>query len=179
MPFKRRLVKNYSNIWAISRSSKFLYKKMTQNIDFNVDLKIVEFWPWDWVFTDELLKQITKNSQIHIFEIDEWFCKLLKEKYKNEKRVKIYEESACNIWEYFEKSEIDYVISSLPLSFINKNIVDTILEKSKQILKNSWNYIQYQYFLQNKKQINKYFPQTDYKFTFLNLPPAFIYICHK
>lgn len=179
MSFKRRVVKNYQNIGAISRSSKFLYKKMTKHIDFKSDLKIVEFWPWDWIFTDELLKQISKNSTIYIFEIDEWFCKLLKEKYKNEKRVKIYEESAWNILKYFEKNEVDYIISSLPLSFIDKNIVSTILEKSKHILKNSWNYIQYQYFLQNKKQINKYFPKTDYKFTFLNLPPAFVYICHK
>lgn len=102
MPFKRRVIKNYSNIWAISRSSKFLYKKMTKDINFSQDINIVEFWPGDGVFTDELLKEISTNSQIHIFEIDEGFCRLLKEKYKNEPRVKIYEESAGKIETYFK-----------------------------------------------------------------------------
>lgn len=152
---------------------------MVHSIDFSKDLNIVEFWPWDWVFTDWLLKEITTNSKISIFEIDEWFCKLLKEKYKHEPRIIIYEKSACSIKEYFDKESIDYIISSLPLAFIDKNNVSDILEKSKHILKKEWKFIQYQYFLQNKNQIKKIFPKIDYKFTLLNFPPAFVYICHK
>lgn len=179
MVFLKNVLKNYSTIWAISSSSKFLYKKMTNCIDFWKDINIVEFWPWDWIFTDLLLKQISNDSKIYIFEIDENFCKILKEKYKNEPRVKIFEENACNIKKYFEKDSIDYVISSLPLAFIDKFIINDILEKSKIILKKEWKFVQYQYFLQNKKQIKNFFPKIDYKFTFLNFPPAFIYICHK
>lgn len=179
MVFRKRFVKNYFTIWAISRSSKFLYNKMIHNIDFSKDLNIVEFWPWDWVFTDELLKQATENTKITIFEIDDWFFKLLKEKYKNEHRVILYKESAINIKKYFKKDEVDYIISSLPLAFINKTIVIEILEISKYVLKNEWLFIQYQYFLQNKQQIKKIFPKIKYKFTLLNFPPAFIYICSK
>lgn len=179
MPFKRRVIKNYSNIWAISRSSKFLYKKMTKDINFSQDINIVEFWPGDGVFTDELLKEISTNSQIHIFEIDEGFCRLLKEKYKNEPRVKIYEESAGKIENYFKEESIDYIISSLPLAFIDKPIVCEILKKSKCILKKKWKFLQYQYFLQNKKEIQSFFPKIHYRFTPLNFPPAFVYICDK
>jgi phospholipid N-methyltransferase len=82
-----------------------------------------------------LIKQITKNSKISLFEIDEEFCKLLKEKYKNDKRITIYEKSAYDIKEYFDKESVDYIISSLPLAFISKNHVSEILEKSKYILK--------------------------------------------
>lgn len=152
---------------------------MVHSVDFSYDLHIVEFWPGDWVFTDELLKEITPNSKISIFEIDEWFCNLLKEKYKNEPRITIYEKSACSIKECFEKESIDYIISSLPLWFFDKNNVSDILEKSKYTLKKTWKFIQYQYFLQNKNQIKKYFPKINYKFTLLNIPPAFVYICHK
>lgn len=179
MPFKRRVLKNYSNIWAITRSSKFLYKKMVETIDFSKDIHIVEFWPGDWVFTDELLKQTTPNSKITIFEIDEWFCKMLKEKYKNEPKITIYDKSACHIKDIFEKNSVDFVLSSLPLAFIDKNMVCDILSKSKFILKPEWKFLQYQYFLQNKNQIKQYFPKMDYKFTLLNFPPAFVYICHK
>lgn len=179
MVFKRRVIKNYWSIWAISRSSRFLYKKMTNNIDFSKSLKIVEFWPWDWVFTDKILNKITNDSKIYIFEIDKWFCEILKEKYKNETKIKVFEESACNIENYFKENEIDIIISSLPLAFIDKSIVEEILKKSKKVLKNNWEYIQYQYFLQNKKQIKSHFSRVNYKFTFLNFPPAFVYLCKK
>lgn len=179
MVFTKRVFKNYKEIWAVSSSSRFLYKKMIYPICFSKDIHIVEFWPWDWFFSDKLLKDISPNSKISIFEIDAWFCKLLKEKYKNESRITVYETSAASIKDFFKKDSIDYIISSLPLAFIPQNIVWEILEKSKYILKPEWKFIQYQYFLQNKKQMKHYFPHIDYKFTFLNFPPAFVYICHK
>lgn len=152
---------------------------MTKVIDFSKDLNIVEYGPGDGVFSDRLLQDMTQNSKISIFEIDESFCKLLKEKYKNEPRVTIYDISACQIRKFFEKESVDYIISSLPLAFIEPHIVGEILDKSRQVLKSTGKYIQYQYFLQNKKQIKSYFPKTDYKFTLFNFPPAFVYICHK
>lgn len=179
MFFNKKFIKDYSNIGSIGRSSKFLYKKMTCSIDFSQDISIVEYGPWDWVFTDELLKQTTPNSKISIFEINIDFYNFLKEKYKNNPKIEIYKEDVCNIRKYFEENSVDYIISSLPLSFIKKNVVWNILKESKNILKNNWTFIQYQYFLQNKNQIQYFFPQINYKFTPLNLPPAFIYICKK
>lgn len=179
MVFTKRVFKNYSTIWAISSSSRFLYKKMIQPINFSHDIHIVEYGPWDGVFTDKLVESTTPNSKISIFEIDSWFCNLLKEKYKNEPKITVYEISACQISKFFKKNSIDYVISSLPLAFIDKKSVGKILEKSKQVLKRNGKFIQYQYFLQNKKQMKQYFPQIEYKFTLLNFPPAFVYICHK
>ncbi len=179
MPFKRRVIKNYQNIWAFTRSSKFLYKKMVKNIDFSRDIQIIEFWAWDWIFTDELIKQTSKNSKIFIFEIDEGFCKILKEKYKNEPKVIIYEKSASCAEELFKNNSIDYILSSLPLAFINTKNITQILNGAKKILKPNGDFIQFQYFLQNKKDIKNTFKKIDYTFTFLNFPPAFIYICHK
>lgn len=152
---------------------------MTSPIDFSKDIHIVEFWPWNWVFSDKLLKEITSNSKISLFEIDEVFCNLLKEKYKNEPRVTIYDKSACQTKNFFQENSIDYVISSLPLSFIERHKVWEILENSKYILKPEWKFIQYQYSLQHNNQIKQFFPKIDHKFTLLNIPPAFVYICHK
>lgn len=179
MVFTKRVFKNYSTIGALAPSSRFLYRKMTKAVEFDRDVHIVEFWPGDGVFTDKILKEMSKDSTMSIFEIDESFCALLREKYKNDSRVTVYGESACEIRKFFEKESVDYVISSLPLSFIDKHIVWDILEKSKQVLKTNGKFIQYQYFLQNKKQIKHYFPKTHYKFALLNFPPAFVYICHK
>lgn len=172
-------MENYSSVWAVSRSSKFLYKKMSHDIDFSRDIHIVEYGPGDWVFTDELLKEMSVKSKISIFEIDEWFYNFLKEKYKNNPKIEVYKEDVCNIKNYFQENSVDYIVSSLPLAFIKKNTVWEILAESKNILKQNWFFIQYQYFLQNKDQIKTFFPKIKYRFTLLNFPPAFIYICNK
>lgn len=179
MFFNKRVMENYSSVWAISRSSKFLYKKMSRDIDFSHDIHIVEYWPGDGIFTDELLKEITPQSKISIFEIDEGFYNFLKEKYKNNPQVDVYKEDVCNIKKYFCENSIDYIVSSLPLAFIKKNTVWEILAESKNILKSNGFFIQYQYFLQNKDQIKTFFPKIKYRFTLLNFPPAFVYICNK
>lgn len=80
---------------------------------------------------------------------------------------------------YFCENSIDYIVSSLPLAFIKKNTVWEILAESKNILKSNGFFIQYQYFLQNKDQIKTFFPKIKYRFTLLNFPPAFVYICNK
>lgn len=152
---------------------------MTKSIDFSLDIHIVEFWPWNGVFSDKLVQKISPNSKISIFEIDETFYELLKNKYSDNSQVSVYNISATNICDYIEDNSIDYIVSSLPLAFIDKHIVNNILKKSKQTLKTWWKYIQYQYFLQNKKDIKKVFPKIDYRFTLLNLPPAFVYVCNK
>lgn len=179
MVFLKRVIKNYKNVGSIIPSSRHLYKKMTCCIDFKNDLTIVEFWPGDWIFTDKILKSLSANSKLYIFELDTSFYNFLKEKYKQDHRVILYNESACKINEYIENNSVDCIISSLPLSFIDKNKVDDILKKSNHILKDEWEFIQYQYFLQNKKQIGKHFSKIKYKFTPLNFPPAFVYICKK
>jgi phospholipid N-methyltransferase len=53
---------------------------------------------------------------------------MLNEKYKNDPRVKIYSVSAEKACEIFEKNSVDYVVSSLPLAFIDKNTVTRILK---------------------------------------------------
>lgn len=179
MWFNKIALKNYKNIWSLARSSKYLYKKMVCNIDFSKDLKLVEYGPGDWVFTDELIKQTTNNSKIYLFEIDPYFCDLLKEKYKNNSKITIYDKSAAIAKDLFDENSIDCVLSSLPLAFIDDNNVNQILKTSKCILKPEWNFVQYQYFLQNKNNIKNVFWDINYKFTPLNFPPAFVYVCQK
>ncbi len=179
MVFIKRVFKKYKDIWSFAPSSVFLYKKMTKSIDFSSDIHIVEFWPWDWIFSDKLIEKLSPNSKISIFEIDETFCELLTKRYIDNSQVTVYNINAINICDFCQKDTIDYIVSSLPLAFIDKDVVCKILEKSKHILKPKWKFIQYQYFLQNKKDIKKVFWKIDYKFTLLNFPPAFVYVCHK
>ena len=94
---------NYRNIGAISPSSRFLYKKMISPIDLEKDIHIVEFGAGNGAFTDALLKKITPESNLSIFEIDPLFIKKLQLKYKSDKRVVVYSVGAEESTKFFEK----------------------------------------------------------------------------
>lgn len=179
MIFFKRVFTNYHTIGAISPSSRFLYKKMISPMDLTCDIHIVEFGAGSGTFTDALLKSITTGSQVSIFEIDPLFIKKLQIKYKGDNRVVVYPLGAVECTKFFERESVDYILSSIPLSFMEDFLVMWILESAKYILKKHGKFIQFQYFLQNKKHIHNTFPLVHYKFTLLNLPPAFVYVCQK
>lgn len=179
MSFLKSVFTNYRTIGAISPSSRFLYKKMISPIDLSHDIHIVEFGAGSGTFTDALLQKITPKSSLSIFEIDPLFIKKLQLKYKGDDRVVVYSLGAEESTKFFEKESVDYVLSSIPFGLMDTALVFRILEAAKHILKEHGKFIQFQYFLQNKKHIHHIFPQVRYKFTLLNLPPAFVYICKK
>lgn len=179
MTFLKSVFSNYRNIGAISPSSRFLYKKMISPIDLTHDIHIVEFGAGSGTFTDALLKKITPGSQLSIFEIDPHFIKKLQLKYKSDERVVVYSVGAEESVKFFEPESVDYILSSLPFGLMDEPVILRILESAKHILKEHGKFIQFQYFLQNKKHIHNVFPEVRYRFTLLNLPPAFVYICKK
>ena len=179
MSFFKSMLTNYRTIGAISPSSRFLYKKMISPMDLARDIHIVEFGAGSGTFTDALLQKLTPGSSLSIFEIDPRFIKHLQLKYKGDNRVVVYSVGAEESTKFFEEGSVDYILSSLPFGLMNESIIRHILDSAKHILKTEGKFIQFQYFLQNKKHIHNTFPQVNYKFTLLNLPPAFVYVCNK
>jgi phospholipid N-methyltransferase len=94
----------------------------------------------------------------------------------------VINDSAEKIQDYLQQyhfASADYIISSLPFAMIPDAVVHNILTNSDNALSENGKYIQFQYSLNAKKKLESYFSKVNINFTFLNLPPAFIYICSK
>lgn len=169
-------------VGAVRPSSKSLAKKMLRNIDIKSSKIIVEYGPGTGVFTRYIHKEMNPNSKLYVFELNEPFYKILKEEYKNEKNVRIINDSALNIRSYLKEDNeefVDVIISSLPLMNFNQMLTMRILKTAEAVLKPKGMYIQYQYSLSAKKLLGKIFDLNSIQFTAINLPPAFIYTCQK
>ena len=115
------------------------------------------------------------------FEIDPILAKHLAEKIQDN-RVRIISDSAENIGKYLLQSNIervDYVISTVPLTTIPYRKMKEILKLSFQYLRGGGKYIQVQYSLLGRRYLRMLFPKIGVNFVFLNIPPAFVYICVK
>lgn len=168
-------------VGAMSPSSKFLAHKMLKNIDFKAVKLIVELGPGNGVFTKKILEKLPTDAKLLVFELNTDFYSLLKNEILDERMILIHD-SAEKITEYVKKEGYlfaDYVVSSLPLANFPKKLTETILKESYSILKNNGKYVQFQYSLISKKNLENQFDTVHLSFTPLNFPPAFVYTCLK
>ncbi|PCI34121.1 MAG: ribosomal RNA adenine dimethylase [Flavobacteriaceae bacterium] len=179
--FFKEAIKNIRTSGTVVPSSKFLIKRMLADIDFDAARILVEYGPGSGIITEEILKRMHPEARLFCFEINELFYKHLSG-YKHPQLIMV-KTSALDIKEVIQKhgfDAVDCVVSSLPLAIMPPEISLSILEKTYDVLRVEGKLIQYQYSLQNKKDLKKVFGQhVKIQFVTLNIPPAFVYFCKK
>ncbi len=168
-------LKNIKTTGTITRSSRFVCRKLIEGIDFDNAKCIVELGGGDGVVTKHILENMGPNTVLITFEILPKFCELLRG--LNDSRLVVVEDSAENIKQYLEAmgfEKADYVISTLPFANIPNEIGERILTAARENLKVGSTFSQLNYSLLTKDLYKKVFGEVSYKFIFRNVPPAFI-----
>lgn len=172
MVHTREAIKNFRQIGGFSASSRFLCRKMLSGIDFSKDLTILELGAGNGIITHEILKQMSRDSEIHIYENHPSFVEVLQN--INDSRLTIKDDCVSGI-SSCDPSTFDVVISSLPMAIFTKHFKHDIYNNIKNSLKSPGTFIQYQYSLLEYKELEKNFPNCKIEFCLFNFPPAFIY----
>jgi phospholipid N-methyltransferase len=173
--FIKEASKNIAQVGAVSSSSRFLIKKMLEPVDFSGKKTIVEFGAGDGCVTKMILDKMSPDGVLYCFEINPVFMEKLKT--INDSRLILINESVDEVMKHVNKHEADYVISSLPLANFSRQSKESILGHVENILKTGNLFIQFQYSLADRKLLKRYFRKINLKFTLLNIPPAFVYVC--
>ena len=168
--FLKEAIKDWRSTGSIVRSSPELIKKMLQPILFDKVELIVELGAGQGCITKALADSLVKNTHLLAFELNDHLEK---------ENVEIINGDALNLLTYVKKESVDVVISSLPLANFPFALKRDILQQCYDALKPSGLFIQFQYSLIDYKLLKKKFSSVERKFTPLNIPPAFIYVCRK
>lgn len=179
--FFNEFLKERKTVGAVSPSSKFLMKKMIAPIDFSSAKVIVELGPGNGVFTKGLLNKMTPDARLFSFELSQNFYDHINLKI-SDKRLILINDSADKLEEYLQKegiTEVDYVVSSLPLAVIPEEVKTKVLNACVKVLGEKGKYIQFQYSLNAKKLLKSKFKDVKHKFVPVNIPPAFVYQCNN
>lgn len=179
--FFKEAVKNYKTSGTVVPSSRFLANQMLAPLNFKKAKVIVELGPGNGAITTCILEKLQPETTLICFEINNAFYKeLLK---INHLQLVVLKKSATNIKEELNKLgflQADYIISSLPLTILPKEVTNTILSESKSVLPKNGLFMQYQYSLTYFKKLKAVFGKNvSITFEALNFPPAFIYKCCK
>ncbi len=179
--FIHQFIHHHKEVGSIIPSSKFLAKKMTETIDFEKPVTIVELGPGTGIFTFELLKKMNTQSKLILIESNAFFYQHLENEIKDP-RVVFVSGSAEHLKILLDQSnfyEVDFVISSLPLTNFSRRIKNKILTQIHSSLNCNGKFIQFQYSIAVSKLIKQIFTNVKTEFTLLNFPPAFIFSCTK
>ncbi|MFN5444862.1 MAG: class I SAM-dependent methyltransferase [Crocinitomicaceae bacterium] len=177
--FMYQFFKGAQTVGSFFPSTPILASKIVKHIDFSKAKLIVEVGPGTGSFTKKIIKKLNKDAIFIAFELNEKFYHKLKNE-MNDSRFVLINGSAEDLKEYLIHKgylEVDYLISSIPLSnFKGKKIV-TLLHSFRALIGEKGTFIQFQYSFNQKRLFHKMFSNVIMDFTQFNIPPAFIYVC--
>src|SRR6056297_1646413 len=152
-------------------------KKVCNHIDFTKDFVLVEYGPGDGVFTRFILDKMSEDSRLILIEANENFASHLKETI-NDSRVTVHNILAGDVESVIgdrDMGSVDYVLSGIPFSFLDKERKNIVLEATKNILKEGGKFLAYQTSGHLKKPVMEVFGNYDIEMEMLNIPPYLIY----
>lgn len=181
LKFFREAIRDIKTSGTIFPSSRFLSRRIVNNIDFSNVKVIVEFGPGNGIITKEILKRIQPQTKLIAFEINEKFIESLgKIKHSQLILEKASAEDITPILKKYGYDKADCIISSLPLTNIPTEISDRILDNSYAAMTADSLFVQYQYSLTYYKKLKEVFhDNVKLSFEAFNIPPAFVYIAKK
>lgn len=168
-------------VGAISRSSKYVVKKVLKNLEGMKLKKIIEYGPGDGVLTHHLLDLLDKDGKILLVELEPSFVKKLQA--IRDERVEVVEgkiEDVSGGLSGYGFEHADLIVTSIPFSLIKPSDRELVVKHSYESLRRAGKLIVFhQYSTLMQKEILKYFEKVETRFEPRNLFPCFIMSAEK
>ncbi|MBU4269406.1 methyltransferase domain-containing protein [Candidatus Dependentiae bacterium] len=120
------------SVGAVIPSSSFLAMEITKYINNDKGpIKILEVGAGTGVITSKIAEKLGPSDQFDVVELDQDFCKILKEKFKNNSNININCES---ILDWSPDYGYDYIISGLPFNSFSSDFLHKILNKYRSLI---------------------------------------------
>jgi phospholipid N-methyltransferase len=174
-------IKSIRTSGTILPSSGFLVRRLVGCVDFANARDIVELGAGTGCVTRELLRRMRPDARLISLEINPAFVEECRRSIRDP-RLTLREACATTLPAVLEREGlegVDAVVSSLPLSLMDDDVVDRILDVSCASLRPHGRFVQYQYSLRNQPRMRQRYGDVAVGFTLLNVPPAFVYRCSR
>lgn len=177
MTFFREASTHIGRIGAVAPSSRFLGRRMARLAVAERPTNVVELGAGTGALTRPLLAILASDARITAFETHPIFADALER--LGDPRLCVRRADAVLLTDAFGAGRADAVVSGLPLSLFSESQRLHLLEEIGHALRPGGVYVQFQYSLQNLKDLRRVFSDVRISFEWLNAPPAFVFACRN
>ncbi len=189
--FAGQWITDYRLTASVIPSSAQLARAMVLPSQIRGARTVVEFGPGTGPMTDLILKGLPAGGNLYSFEINPVFVEYLAAHFPDP-RLQVISADAATVSSMLRErghDHADAVISSLPLSFLGSDSRDRILAGAAESLAPGGVFTQFQYasgldcsgrfprFYDLRPVLKRHFRRVHRHIVWLNLPPAFVYVC--
>ena len=168
------------DVASVTPTSRFCIRTVCKPIDFSKDITIVEYGAGAGVFSKHVLENMTLDSNLYLFETNDILYKKLLE--IKDQRVHFFRKSVEYVTELLDQSlieNVDYIISGIPFSFLDEDQKKSILNQSKELLKEGGAFLAYQTSGHLKDPLENTFGNVETEWEWRNIPPMTVYRAFK
>src|SRR5205809_7879256 len=174
--FFKRFLKRPFQVASIVPSSKALVERVASKMDFSQPRVIAEYGPGDGVHSREIVRRMSADSHLLLFELDAAFSRALERQFARDRRVHVIHGDAARLPYELERrgiADCDYILSGIPFSILKINKKRALLQKTHDALAPGGSFIIYQV-TNELKQHAKFFEHAESEYFLQNIPPMFI-----
>lgn len=169
-------LKNRKEVGSVVQSSPFLARGMVGDEAFAEARNILELGPGLGGITGEIVRRMRPDATLTLVELNGDFCRELRKRFAADARVRVLNLSALALAKH-SAEPADYIVSSIPLANMNAAAQEKLFDEVKKALAPKGVFVQFQYSVMSLGLLKKCFSSVGVRFTVLNFPPAFIYVC--
>ena len=177
--FASNFFKHPSMLGSIVPSSRFLIKDLMAQIDWQRARVLVEFGPGVGTITKEMLRRMRPDAALVAIELNGEFVQYLARTIQDPRLI-IAHGSAANVRQILSQRGIpaaDYIISSLPYSFLTEDLRQEIVRESRHALHAHGSLLVFQYSRLLLPYLKASFSSVKLQFQLFNILPASIFHC--
>jgi len=178
LSFLNKFIQSPAQVGSITPSSNFLAKKMFKNVLWDKLDTIVELGAGTGVFTDYIFEHKKATTKVVIIEKDTQMRRGLEATYPS-----LYFGSDAERLDHrlqeLDIPQADCIMSGLPFANFPPELRSEIMNTVSNSLKPDGLFIAFQYSLQMKSMLQRYFNNVEISLEVRNFPPAFVYTCQK
>jgi phospholipid N-methyltransferase len=179
MLFARNFFKHPRMLGSIIPSSRFLVSDLMRQVDWSRAKVLVEFGPGVGNITTEVLRRMSPDARLVVFETNDDFVSFLRDAIPDP-RLTVVHGSAADIGRVLGEMGLgsaDYVISGIPFSTIPPEIGEAIVRATREALRPGGRFLVYQFSREVLRLLRREFQEIREAFEPLNILPARLYYC--
>ncbi|HVL12862.1 MAG TPA: rRNA adenine N-6-methyltransferase family protein [Gemmata sp.] len=168
-------------IASFAPSSGPMARRMIDGIDWDAARCVVELGAGTGPITAQLVKRVRPQTRVVVIELDPVLCGRLQSRFQGVPNVDVIQGDATQFDRYLADrgiSQVDHVLSGLPLPSFPEDLRNAVLETSARSLGSHGTFRQltvmpWIYY----RMYARYFDDVRFRFCPWNLPPGGVYLC--